>query len=545
MARGRRIINLVPPVKGVHKGMPADAAPDLTAPDSRNVVDISPVEQKRTIAKRDGHRKAFINPAGGGAGSRVTGLGTALRSAGQTQDEAGVYTAFVDPFSSYNFPNPVAGPGFNYFTGSDLRGNYVRFSKKASDYSADKWQGTVNIPGIWIGVVRGGGLPDHLQFRSTFGDGYDNIGVVRTWDGGNDLALTMDCYRRARSVDLVDCTNFGPVVRGHPSFGYYVWAYLARQSENVVRLRIEGVRGPNTETIVESADISLSGSDQRSDNCQIRLEATSVALKATLTWPDELGVDPVEIGNASEFGVKTVWLEYTGAVGTFQAGLQVTQATSNARGYVLQRVQSGAAGYLQIYVTSGTFDGTNGIIQAVTTATATAARVSSINNARQGINFRNPGTTAASSESGYFYRRATRLSGSDRRLTDPEVIAECIGSFQLSAGGRYQIPPNWEGYLIDGVSGNTERVFAGQQGYSSNTRPSVPCVDTLNDYVLDGDSSPSAVNSRFKRTSILTIQVWDTTPPSEFLDIREKFRNVTSAEDDGFGAAFLLKNLHA
>lgn len=540
MAQGRKVISLIPTVKGVHKGMPANAAPDLTAPDLRNVLGISTLEQKRTLAKRDGTVKAFRNAAGGGGGSRITGLGTALRAAGQTQEQAGVYVPFLEAWAGYPYPYQANFSGF--FTTADLLGQWIRYSKKGTDYGANAYQGGATLPGEWIGAVRGGGYPDHLQLRSTFGT-YDNIGVVRAWDGGNDLTVTQDCYPRAGAVDFVHCTNFGPAIRGHPAFGYFVWAYLARQSENVVRLRIEGVRGNATETLAESADLTLSGGATRSDNCQIHLEGTSVALRATLTWPDVFGTTQTTVGVASTFGVKTAWVEFTGAAGTFIAGEEVTQATSGAKGRVLQRVQSAAAGYLQVYVTSGTFDGTHGLTGGTSGATATAARVSTINNARCGVNWRNPGTSVPGSENGFYYRRCIQAGGSDRRITDPEVIAEALGSFQMQ-GGRYQIPPNWESYLVDGNAGQVTRIYAGQAGYSSNTRPGAPCIDTTNHYVLDGDATASSTASRFKRTSIMTIDLWGSTPPTENYQLRGKLRAVTSGEDNGFGFGFMFKNLH-
>ena len=540
MARGRKVISLIPTVKGVHKGMPANAAPDLTAPDLRNVLGISTLEQKRTLAKRDGLRRTFTNPAGGGAGSQITGLGTALRAAGQTPEQNGSYIPFLEAWAGYPYPPSANFQGF--YNTADLRGNWVRYSKKSADYGANAWQGGATLPGEWIGAVRGGGYPDHLQLRSQFAT-YDNIGVARAWDSGNDLTATLDCYPRAGAVDFVHCTNAGPAVRGHPALGYYVWAYLVRVGENIVRLRIEGVRGNASETLAESSDITLSGGATRSDNCQIHLEATSVALRATLTWPDEFGTTQTVVGVSSTFGVKTAWVEYTGAAGAFQGGEKVTQATSLAEGRVIQRVQSGAAGYLQVYVTSGTFDGTHVITGATSGATATAARVSTVSNGRCMLNVKSPGTSVPGSEGGYYYRRFVMASGADRRVTDPEIIAEALGTFQMQ-GGRYQIPPDWESYLIDGNALQVTRVYAGQSGYSSNTRPGVPSIDTVNDYVLDGDATGSATASRFKRTSLMTIQLWGTTPPTELYQPRGKLRAVAAGEDNGFGFAFLLKNLH-
>lgn len=322
-----------------------------------------------------------------------------------------------------------------------------------------------------------------------------------------------------------------------------MWAYLARQSENVVRLRVEGVRGVNTQTIAESADITLSGTQALVSDCQIRLDATSAAVRATLTWPSVLGTSTVVAGDTSSFGVTTTWVAFTGAAGTFQAE-KVTQATSGAEGYILQRVQSGAAGFLQVYTTTAAaFDASNTLTGATSGATATASGVSTVKNQRQGVNFRNPGTSVPPAESGYYYRRITRVSGADRKQPEPEVIAEMLGGYQAQ-GGRYQIPPNFDCFYIKGDAPLVYRLQASTAGYTSNTRPSVPSVDTMNDYVLDGDDSPSSTASRFKRTSLATIEVWDTSPPTESLACRAKLRDVLSTEDDGVGFAFMLGNLH-
>lgn len=536
MAKRSRSIPMAPSLKGVDQQGPAYGQPDLTMPYSVNLTTRPAVGGRARMGKRDGMRRAFENAAGGGA--PITGLAAAQRAGQDVQQTNGTFVPFTDGFSTYDF---LTTRYQGFWVGNELKGNWARMSKKPAEYGVNGWQGGSTLPGTWIGVVRGGGLPDHLQLRSTFADGYD-LGATIMWDTGNTLALTQNCYRRATDADMTDCHNVGPYVRGHPANGFYVWAYLKKVATNQVRLVIEGCAGAALTTLAQSDLLTLSGRGVLSSNCKIELRATTVALEATLEWADEPEISGTRIGSGTTFGYQTQWVSYTGATGAFEVGELITQATTNAVGYVVRRVEAGGTGFVELYVKTGTFThaGAYTLTGATNSYTATTAKASSgWVNRRGGLWFKNPGGTPPAAEAGFFYRRVTLIQGAKRVTAETELIAEAFGTSKLAAGDRYQILPNWESYRIDGGAGSVARIIAGRHGFSSSVEPDACSIDTTDKVVLGNTSGPPI-------TDIMTIEVWgDGSPPDEHLDVRQRLRDVTTTEDDRIGAAFALANLHA
>lgn len=539
MAKRSRRIPMAPSLKGNDQGGPAYAQPDLTMPDSLNLVTkpAGPgIGGRKRFGKRDGTLKVFDNAVGNGA--PITGLAASTRAGQDVQQTRGTYIPFVDAFTSYNFAPPAYQ---GYLLANELLGNWVRCSKKPAEQGVNGWQGestlTTGNTLAWIGAVNGNGIPNHLQLRSTFADGYD-IGAAIGWDTSNDLTIAQDCFRRARSIDLVDCHNVGPFVRGHPACGYFVWAYLARVAENQVRLTIEAMLGATQTTLAQSALLTLSGRAVRSSNCQIRLQATTVSLEATLEWADEPDISGTRIGASTTIGYQTQWVSFTGAAGTFVLGEEVTQATTAAKGRVLQRVQSGAVGFLQLYVTAKAFThaGAYGLSQSPSGATATTNKVSDAwENRRGGVWFKNPATSYPSNEDGY-YRRIIRATTGKRVVAEPELIGEAFGTSKMQGGARYQLIPNWASYRIDGNAGTANVIISGTNGYSSDTAPDAPVIDTVDQVILGNAVGPPI-------TDFMTIDVWKTTPPDEHLTVRQRMRDITSTEDDRNGMVFCLDNL--
>jgi hypothetical protein len=536
MAKRARTIPMAPSLKGTDQSGPAYSQPDLTMPFSLNLVTKPALGGRKRMGKRDGMARVFENPVGNGA--PITGLGASVRAGQDVDQSRGTYQPFVDAFTSYNFQEPRYQ---GFLLANELLGNWIRLSKKPAEHGVNGWQGeatltTGNTLG-WIGAVSGNGIPNHLQLRSTFADGYD-IGGTIGFDTSNDLTLHFDCFRRAAAVDLVDCHNVGPFIRGHPACGYFVWAYLARVAQNQVRLTIASMLGATGSTLAQSAILPVSGRDQRSSNMNIRLQATSVSLEATLEWADEPDITGTTIGVSSTLGHITQWVSFTGAAGTFVLGEEVVQATTLAKGRVIQRVQSGAAGFLQLYVTEKTFSqaSTYGLTGAGG-ATASTAKVSTTwENRRAGVWFANPGTSYPGSEDGY-YRRVIRATTGKRVVAEPELVAETFGTSKLQGGARYQLMPNWASYRINGNTSDANVITAGTNGYSSATAPDAPIIDTV-DKVILGNATSAPV------TDILTIHLWaTTTPPGEHLTVRSRLRDITTTEDCRIGMAFCLSNL--
>lgn len=535
MAKRARTIPMAPSLKGTDQGGPAYAQPDLTMPYSLNLVTKPALGGRKRMGKRDGTNRVFDNPVGSGA--PITGLAASVRAGQDVQQTRGTFVPFTDSFTSYNFQEPRYQ---GFLLAPELSGNWTRVSKKPAEHGVNGWQGeatlqTGNSLG-WIGGVSGNGIPNHLQLRSTFADGYD-IGAPITWDTSNDLTLQFDCFRRAAAVDLVDCHNVGPFIRGHPACGYFVWAYLARIAQNQVRLTIEAILGATSTTLAQSDLLTVSGRNVRSSNMSIRLQATSVSLEATLEWADEPDISGTRIGVSTTLGFQTQWVSYTGAAGTFVLGEVVTQATSGAKGRILQRVQSGAAGFLQLYVTEKTFSqaGAYGLT-GDGGATATTSKVSaSMENRRGGVWFKNPGTSYPGAEDGY-YRRVIRATTAKRVVAEPELVAEIFGTSKLQGGARYQLMPNWAAYRIDGNAGNANVITAGTNGYSSATAPNAPIIDTQAGVILGNDDGPPV-------TDLMTIHRWTTDAPGEHLTARMRLRDITSTEDCRVGMAFCLDNL--
>jgi hypothetical protein len=205
---------------------------------------------------------------------------------------------------------------------------------------------------------------------------------------------------------------------------------------------------------------------------------------------------------------------------------------------VLQRVQSGTTGFLQLYVTDKTFTQTSTYTLTGTDsgATAATAKVSAAwENRRGGVWFKNPATSYPGAEDGY-YRRVIRVSGAKRVVAEPELVAEIFGANKLVGGARYQLMPNWASYRIDGNSGNANVITAGANGYSTDTAPNAPIIDTVAGVIL-GNATSAPV------TDLMTIHTWATTPPSEHLTVRQRLRDITTTEDCRLGMAFCLDNL--
>ena len=538
-----RIIDFKPPIKGVDESLPARAQADLTCPAATNVRgNVPSLSDNKTVGKRDGYGKAFINAAGRGSGAPITGLTTALRASSTSPNTTGTYTPVVERWSGYAIDTPYQG----YLNGYNFRGKYVRFSRKLSDYASNGWQGSNAPPGESITLVRSGPntfTTTHVAALSTFADSY-GLGFASSWATSNDMTITLNCYPRAQSsADFVDCHNVGPFVRGHANLGCFIWAYLSRVAANQVQLVIEAVEGTTQTNIATSATVDLPGSATISNNAQIKLSATATGIEARLTWPDVLGTDEVRVSAANTRGVKTAVVSYdTLAVSVFRGGETVTQATSGATGVVLEDVTDGGTnkGYLVLYVTSGTFDDTHGLTGGTSGATATSKGVRTYDNARAGWFFKSPGTSYPGSEPGYF-RRISGMDYSNLVPPEPEVIGEILGTQTAVGISRYYLPPNWLGIDIDSaqVGSEVSLTYGGTTGYSTATPTRSPIIDDTNDWVYGPNTARST------RSGFLTFDIWFDTPPTEHYAVEFTLRDITSSEDDTGGAMFCLENLHA
>jgi hypothetical protein len=157
-----------------------------------------------------------------------------------------------------------------------------------------------------------------------------------------------------------------------------------------------------------------------------------------------------------------------------------------------------------------------------------------VGNARAGIMFIKPSTAVLAGQRAYF-RRCVLLEYRKREPLPYDVIAEILGSSSMPGQAQYQIPPNWEAYDFNGVSGDITRQIGSQAGYSTATRQAFPTVDTTAQVVLGRDT-------RHNRTQLMTIENFRNSPPDENLWIQGKWRT-TSAEDDSWGAAFCCQDM--
>jgi len=528
-------IDFPPPVKGIDQSLPARSQADLTCPDGQNMRGNPSSSETLTVGKRDGYVSAFTNAAGSGSGQRITGLCTALRASSTSPTTTGTYRPVVERWSGYDISTPYSG----YNIGTNLRGKYVRFSRKISDYGSNGWQGSTVPPNKSIVLVASGSsfTVTHISAITNFSDSY-GVGLASSYGTSNDMACQVYAYPRARSVDFVDCHNVGPFVRGTPSSGYFVWAYLERTAENQVRLVIEAVEGAGVTTIAQGDTIDLPGSPTLSNNCVIRLTATSSGVEARLSWADVLGTEEVRVSSASVRGAKTAYVGYnTLAVSTFRAGEVVTQATSGATGIVLEDVTSGTDGFLILWVTSGTFDASHGLTGGTSGATATADETRTWDNQQAGWYFKNPGTSYPGSEPGYF-RQISGMDFSELVPPDPEVIAEIQGTQTAVGISRYYVPPNWLTVDIDytmGING-IYKIVGGTTGYSTATAPRAPVIDDTLDVVYGPNTD------RSNRTGLATIEVWHGSAPSEHYEI--EFTPRDSTDNWECGAVFCLENVY-
>lgn len=535
-----RILDFKPPIKGIDRSLPDRSAPDLTCADGGNARGEPSLANDKTVGKRDGYGRAFTNAAGGGAGQPVTGLTTALRASSTSPTTAGSYVPVVERWSGYQIDTAYSG----FLIGTDLRGEYVRFSRKVgTDYGTLGWQGSTVPPNTSIVLVRTGSqfTVTHAAALSNFTDSY-GLGFASTFNTSNDMQVQLYCYPRARAAnDFVECHNVGPFVRGHPNLGYFVWAYLERTAENEVRLVIESVEGAAVSNIATGSSIVLGGGATLSNNAQIRLVATATGIEARLNWPDVLGTEEVKVSAASTRGANTAYVAYsTLAVSTFRAGEVVTQATSGATGIVLEDVTDSTTGYLVLWVTSGTFDGTNNLTGGTSGTTATATGVVATPNARAGWFFKSPASSFPGSEPGYF-RRVTGMDFSKLVPPEPEVVAEILGTNTQVGAARYYMPPNWEGIDINVAAGagiELFRLYGGTMGFSTATAQRCPMVDDTLNVILGPNLTP------LTRSGLLTIELWATVPPTEFYEVEVRLRDVNSTEDDRIGAFFFGEELH-
>ena len=538
-----KVLDFKPPIKGVDESLPARAQAELTCPAALNVRgNVPSLSDNKTVGKRDGYGRAFINAAGRGSGAAITGLTTALRASSTSPNTTGNYTSVVERWSGYAIDTPYQG----YLNGYNFRGKYVRFSRKLADYAANGWQGSNAPPGESITLVRSGAssfTTTHVAALSTFADAY-GLGFASSWATSNDMTITMNCFPRAlAAADFVDCHNVGPFVRGHADLGCFVWAYLSRVAANQVQLVIEAVEGTTQTNIATSATVDLPGSATISNNAQIKLSATATGIEARLTWPDVLGTDEVRVSAANSRGVKTAVVSYdTLSGGVWVAGETITQLTSLATGVVLEDVTDGGTnkGYLVLYVTSGDFDDNHGLRNAGNTVTATSKGVRTYDNARAGWFFKSPGTSYPGSEPGYF-RRISGMDYANLIPPEPEVIGEILGTQTAVGISRYYMPPNWLGVDIDSaqVGSEVSLTYGGTTGYSTTTPTRSPIIDDTNDWVY----GPSTTRST--RTGFLTFDIWFDTPPTEHYPVEFTLRDITSSEDDTGGAVFCIENLHA
>lgn len=532
------VIDFKPPVKGIDESLPARAQADLTCPDALNVRGLPSLSNDLTVGKRDGYGRAFNNAAGGGGGQPGTGLATALRASSTAPTTIGTYVPVVERWSGYAIDTPYSG----FLIGTDLRGKYVRVSRSPTDYGADFWRGSTVPPSESIVLVRSGSsfAVNHASFLSPFtGTPKYDIGLWSVYNTSNDVTITLNCFPRARSVDFVECHNIGPTVRGTPDASYYVWAYLERQSENTVRIKIESVEANVQTTIAVGDNLTLPGSNSLSNNCSIRLVATATGLEARLLWPDVFGTTEYKVSAASSRGAFTAFVEYNTFAGTpFVAGEVITQAGSGATGIVMEDVDSGTTGILRLWVTSGTFATSGGLTGGTGGGTASTTNARQIENARGGVMFRNPATSFPGSEPGYF-RRVSGLDFSELQPPSPEVVAELLGTQTATGISRYYIPPGWVTVDIDSTALGQQiyRAVGGQTGLSSATAFRSPQIDDVENVVLGTNTA------RGTKTAFATIEAWRATPPDEHLAVEFRLRDIGAGEEDTGGAVFCIEDL--
>lgn len=309
-------IDYVPPVKGVDQSKVVRAQDDLTCPSAVNVLSYA-VEAGTTIVKRRGNRRAFASKAGTGD-SPITGLVGAVRPFNLGVPTDGVIEIVKDNFSTYGATIPYAGNP-NGSIGYELRGNFVRFTK---DNNAPTIRAYTNgntsttIGGASVFVSRDyAGQPPCLNFVGFTAN--DEIGVAVNYQTNNDVEVVIRGYRRASTLAAyLECHSIGPFVRGVANKEQVFCAYLAFDAVNSVRLRVDKIDGATITNVGQSDVITLSGAPVISNNCAIRLIATSTGLVATLDWPDEDRTAEVIVAANTDFATENCGGIYYRAVGT-------------------------------------------------------------------------------------------------------------------------------------------------------------------------------------------------------------------------------------
>lgn len=450
-------IDLVPPINGIDRSMPLRAQADLTCPDAVNCRGFSDLTGRMTVCERSGVIKAVAGAAADGAGIPITGLCVSLRATETGANTAGSFVDVSDAWRLYDRPPGQIYDGYGW--GLNLRGEYVRFGRRDTDYASRGLLSTGGPGGEGIYVVRGGGLPDLIQFETNFPSN-EQPGLAVNWETANGVSATMNCVRRCLGVgDYLDPVSFGVFVRGSPGNGEFIVGYLVRVSDNVVRPRIDSIVGNVRTQLGVGTDINLSGQVALTSDLNLKLDASSVGVTLVVTWPSE--------GISQTFSVLSTAL---------------------------------------------------------------------VGNARAGLFFNKPSVAKLAVQRAYF-RRCVLLEYKKRVPRPYDVIAEWLGSMSFAGGAQYQIPPNWEAWDFDSATDIITNQIGSTAGYSSATRQVFPTTDTAAQVILGRDV-------RSTRTQMVTIQIWDTSPPDEHLDIQVHWTaGADSSVDDSIGAALYLTGM--
>lgn len=316
---GPRIIDIAPPVKGVDRSKVVRAQDELTCPSAVNFLSYAAVAGT-TIVKRRGSRKAFVSKAGLGD-SPITGLVGAIRPYNLGVPADGTIEIVRDDFSTY--PCPIAYAGNPHGSiGYDLRGNWVRFTKDNNAGVAVYTNGdtTTTVGGATVFCSRDyAGQPPCLNFVGFTAN--DEIAIAANYQGNNDMEVVVRGYRRATAAAaFLECHAIGPMVRGGGVGGangdQAFVAYLAFDSVNSVRLRVDEINGSTITNVGQSDVLGLSGLAIISNNCKIRLIATPTGLVATLNWQDESLTAEVIVAANTDFATANRVGIYYRCVGT-------------------------------------------------------------------------------------------------------------------------------------------------------------------------------------------------------------------------------------
>jgi len=189
-------------------------------------------------------------------------------------DTTGTLVAVSDTFDAYS--SGGASP-------ANLRGNYIAFKRVAATgivtSAADLT--SIRIESDYSGQVLA------LKRATNLTDG--EVGVAITYPTGNDITAQFLCFARANddAINHQRPDACGPFVRAATDLTSMIVAYLKGTGQpNVVQLVIDKLTTSGVTRIGTSRKLfSLKGGGNRVVDLQIRLQATTTTLTATLTWP--------------------------------------------------------------------------------------------------------------------------------------------------------------------------------------------------------------------------------------------------------------------